>query len=247
MFCIVWTLVTCTVSLNIWVAKLETSHVLHRIKNNNYRGGCDHLSVSIVCTVQFKLLYDQTFYSASTNTKPCPGRTINQPSQIHTTFFHEKKSRTTWKSVQKIFSVPIMLWLVEKNRNFVLYFSRIDFFAETDKNRQNNPRAFQCDQIWREREGFGRTGVNSSYRQLTWKSIYFCIKVSSPLLRFMVIQRKPVTLQLVQLVSSFTGLESLIDCQQIYRIGRFWTSQTRHRCGRCSDTFLRQSILHRIP
>ena len=36
-----------TIYLLILVAKLETSHVLKSNKNNNYRGRCDHLSVSI--------------------------------------------------------------------------------------------------------------------------------------------------------------------------------------------------------
>ena len=31
----------------IWVAKLETSHVLQGNKNKTYRGCCDRLSVSI--------------------------------------------------------------------------------------------------------------------------------------------------------------------------------------------------------
>ena len=36
------------VCLLIWVAKLETSHVLQSNKNKTYRGHCAHLSVSII-------------------------------------------------------------------------------------------------------------------------------------------------------------------------------------------------------
>ena len=39
---------TCGACLLIWVAKIETSHVLQSNKNKTYRGHCDRLSVSIV-------------------------------------------------------------------------------------------------------------------------------------------------------------------------------------------------------
>ena len=47
-----------TVYLLIWVAKHATSHMLQSIKNNNYRGRSDHLSVSIECTKTNQLTTD---------------------------------------------------------------------------------------------------------------------------------------------------------------------------------------------